>query len=365
MARPKVSLVTVVKNEEPVIGRLLDSVQGKNRFWDELVVTDTGSTDRTVEIAEAHGARVVRTQWPDSFGAARNMGADNASPDTDVIVIFDGDDVLGAGGDLLRERIDSAWSRGKRVMSLRYEFAHDETGRASIVYPRQAIYDPKSFRWRGRVHEALEGPLNAQTLEYFPDVTLEHWPKAGWSAAKRGRDLGLLKLELADRPNDPRVRFYLGREYYYNELFEDAIATLRSYLEIAHWKPERMDALLHIARCEFARKRRHEGCLAAMEAILEMPNRREPLMMLCQLHYAERDWRGTIVWGEAAVAIPFTDQRREYILSEPDYTWLPHDLLSVAYWNLKEPERGLEHLRKALSFRPDDERLKANLKWFS
>src|SRR3974390_1612326 len=59
----------IVRNEEQTLGRCLDSVRG---LAEEIVVVDTGSTDRTREIAAARGARVVEFPWCDDFAAARN-----------------------------------------------------------------------------------------------------------------------------------------------------------------------------------------------------------------------------------------------------------------------------------------------------
>lgn len=64
----KLSVVVITKDEESAIGRCLDSV----RWADEIVVLDSGSTDRTVEIAREHGARVeVSADWP-GFGPQKN-----------------------------------------------------------------------------------------------------------------------------------------------------------------------------------------------------------------------------------------------------------------------------------------------------
>ena len=67
--RPKVSLTMIVRDEEDNLPACLDSAAG---LFDEVVVVDTGSTDRTREIALAHGAKVFEFPWVDSFSAARN-----------------------------------------------------------------------------------------------------------------------------------------------------------------------------------------------------------------------------------------------------------------------------------------------------
>ena len=59
----------IVKNEEAMLPGCLESASG---LVDEIVVVDTGSTDRTVEIAESHLAKIVRFPWRDDFSAARN-----------------------------------------------------------------------------------------------------------------------------------------------------------------------------------------------------------------------------------------------------------------------------------------------------
>jgi len=66
--RPRVSLCMIVKNEEQNVG---DCLKTSADLVDEVVVVDTGSTDRTREIAASRGARVFDFPWVDDFSAAR------------------------------------------------------------------------------------------------------------------------------------------------------------------------------------------------------------------------------------------------------------------------------------------------------
>src|SRR6266568_860331 len=87
--KAKVSLTMIVRNEEHNLPRCLESVHG---LFDEIIVVDTGSTDRTREIALNFGARVMDFTWIDDFAAARNVSLDNATGD--YVFWLDADDVL-------------------------------------------------------------------------------------------------------------------------------------------------------------------------------------------------------------------------------------------------------------------------------
>ncbi len=90
-ARAAVSLTMIVKNEEANLATCLESVRG---LFDEIVVLDTGSKDRTVEIARSFGARVFDFVWVDDFGAARNAALARATGD--YAFWLDADDLIEA-----------------------------------------------------------------------------------------------------------------------------------------------------------------------------------------------------------------------------------------------------------------------------
>ena len=83
------SLSMIVRDEEARLGECLRSVQG---FADEMVVVDTGSTDATVAIAEAAGARVEQIPWPGDFAPARNQALEFLNGDW--VLVLDADEQL-------------------------------------------------------------------------------------------------------------------------------------------------------------------------------------------------------------------------------------------------------------------------------
>ena len=76
---PRITLCTIALNEEQMLPHLFASVEGA---VDEIILVDSGSSDRTAEIAKAAGARVVPFTWVDDFSAARNEALAHATGDT-------------------------------------------------------------------------------------------------------------------------------------------------------------------------------------------------------------------------------------------------------------------------------------------
>ena len=87
--KPRLSVCMIVKNEERFLGQCLASVKD---IADELIVIDTGSTDRTIEIAREHGAQVGHFEWCNDFAAARNVSIAPATGDW--ILFLDADEEL-------------------------------------------------------------------------------------------------------------------------------------------------------------------------------------------------------------------------------------------------------------------------------
>jgi len=87
--RPTITLALIAKDEEKNINRLLDSVDS---CFDEIVLVDTGSKDKTKEIANQRGCKIYDFEWVDSFCKARNFAFSKAT--CDYIMWLDLDDVL-------------------------------------------------------------------------------------------------------------------------------------------------------------------------------------------------------------------------------------------------------------------------------
>ena len=116
-----VSLTMIVRDEQDRLAKCLESVRG---LLDEIVIVDTGSTDRTKEIAREFGAKVFDFVWIDDFAAARNEALSHATGD--YAFWLDADDVVEPAE---REKLEALFSGLGRAS------AGNTTGAMSAVMP--------------------------------------------------------------------------------------------------------------------------------------------------------------------------------------------------------------------------------------
>lgn len=147
-----VSLCMIVKNEEDIIERCLNSVCD---VIDEIIIVDTGSTDQTKSIVRKYTERIYDFVWVDDFAVARNYAFNQASKD--YIFWLDADDILtekdrikfAALKETLDHRVDS--------VTMNYHLAFDEFGEVtSSVRRNRLVKRSNQFQWIGSVHEYLE-----------------------------------------------------------------------------------------------------------------------------------------------------------------------------------------------------------------
>lgn len=210
----RVSLTMIVKDEEADLPRCLASVAD---CVDEIIVVDTGSTDRTKDVARRHGAAVFDFTWVDDFAAARNEALRHATGDW--ILWLDADDYL---DDDNRRRL-RALVADLRDENAAYEMdcllLHDaEAGKETIRVSHVRLFrnDPR-VRWQHRVHEQVLPSLCQLGIDVrCTDIVIRHggYFDPEWTRRKLERNLRLLRLEDAERPGHPFVTFNLGWTLY-------------------------------------------------------------------------------------------------------------------------------------------------------
>lgn len=216
-----VSVCMIAKNEEKYIGECLHRLSSYD--W-EIVVVDTGSTDRTVEIARQFTSKVYDFPWINDFSAARNYAVSMAS--NDYILMVDCDEYLEHNQEtaqtiqylvsqlhplqvgminLLNPSLPE--KSEKSVPSSEKDLIHEQIAR---FFHRQYVH------YKGAIHEQLTA-IQGEALEFIPlSLTFYHY---GYSTMdikreKAARNIALLEKELASHGSDPYLYFQLGQSYF-------------------------------------------------------------------------------------------------------------------------------------------------------
>ena len=349
----KVVVYAICKNEEAFVDRWMDSMSEA----DQVVVLDTGSSDRTVEKLRRRGALVtaeIISPW--RFDTARNRSLELVAEDADICVCTDLDEVLRPGW---RAALEAAWVPGTGQATYRYTWSFNPDGSEGVVFWYEKIHSRHGYQWVHPVHEILvwtgEGtPAPMVTAE---GVQLDHHPDPSKS---RGQYLPLLELSAAEDPEDDRSIHYLGREYLFHGRWDDCIRTLKRHLSMprAVWRDERCASMRYIAKASLMKGERREARDWYLRAIAEAPHLREPYTELAHLLYEEEQWDGVLYFTGCALAI--THRPRTYICEAASWGSLPHDLRAIAFYRTGRLREALREAEEALALEPSDLRLAGN-----
>lgn len=223
---PQVSLCMIVKNEEATLSACLQSATD---LVQEMILVDTGSTDRTREIGRSLGAQVHDFAWVDDFAAARNESVRLASGQW--IFWLDGDERLDEEN---RHRLRTLFGRltdgPAGFLMKQRSISNPATGEATVFEQVRLFPKHPEIRWHYRVHEQILPDIERLNLPvHRSDVIIEHsgYEDPNLHHRKQERNLRLLRLQEAERPNDAFTLFNLGLTH--NALGQPAEA-------IPHWR---------------------------------------------------------------------------------------------------------------------------------
>ncbi len=209
-ARPLLSICMIVKNEEAVLERALASAAGMGA---ELIVVDTGSTDRTVEIALAAGAKVHHFAWIDDFSAARNFAFAQASGVW--MLVLDADEELKPE---LRANVTRLLTT-TTAAALRVPVVclNDQGNVQMTMMSARIVRNGFGYGYEGRVHEIMTANIMRAggRIDDTNDLPLVHHGYTSAESARKDRQARNRKLlEASHRaaPDDPRYWHYLGLE---------------------------------------------------------------------------------------------------------------------------------------------------------
>lgn len=338
-----ISLCMIVKNEENTIARCLESVQG---IADEIVIVDTGSTDRTKEIVGRYTDKIYDFTWIDHFAAARNYAFSLAT--MEYILWLDADDVILEPDRLqflaLKKNLDPLMD----AVNMPYHLAFDQFGNLTFSLRRNRLVKrSRNFQWIGAVHEFLE--IGGHVLNV--DFAVTHKEEAHDS----DRNLKIYEKRLANGEQfSPRDLYYFANELYEHHQLERAVEYYKKFLDTGMgWVEDQISACGKLADC-FKHLGDHENEHFYLYKSFQYDTPRAEFC--CRLgynHLNAGNYKQAVFWYKLATELekPLDNWGQ---LFHACWTWLPHLQLCVCYDRLGWHDLAYKHNEIARSFRPED-----------
>lgn len=340
----KVAVYTIAKNEEQFVKRWADSCVEA----DYRLILDTGSSDRTPELAWENGVECyVQTFNPWRFDHARNHALSIIPDDIDICIALDMDEVLQPGWRQALEAIRPDTTRPR----YKYTWSWNPDGSEGLVYGGDKIHARHGYTWKHPVHEVLKPIGITEYQEWVEGLEIHHRPDPTKS---RAQYFDLLKLAVEEDPRDDRNQFYLAREYFFQDEYALAQYHFNQHLRLSQWRPERAASHRYLARMKPEVAEHH-----LYRAVAEDHDRRENWVALARLYYERRDWVACRAACEMAFRV--TEKPLDYLCDADAWGWLPHDLMAISCHHLGESDLAFQHGAEAVALNPSDDRLKANL----
>ena len=222
-----ISVCLIAKNEEKNIENCLKPLR---KFDWEIVVVDTGSTDRTVEIASRYADKVLHYVWTQDFAAARNYSIEQASHD--FILVIDCDETL---TEIDIDAITNLITEHPQHIGLLSRQNHYELNGTDSVYVDlvERLFSRKYYHYSGIIHEQVVPKISDRQMSAAPKSTMQISALPGYGTypiplildhcgyngseedllEKAQRNIELLQIDLKYHPDNPYTYFQLGQSY--------------------------------------------------------------------------------------------------------------------------------------------------------
>jgi glycosyltransferase involved in cell wall biosynthesis len=344
----------IVKNEEDTLERCIHSVEDA---VDEIIIVDTGSTDKTREIAQKLTKNVYDFEWIDDFSAARNFSYSKATKD--YILILDADDVILPEDKRKLINLKKTLDPSVDGVMMWYNVMYDEKGDPTLKYYRERLSKrSRNFQWHEPVHEVLASNGNI----IFSDIAVSH---KKLHPSESGRNLRIYNNLIKNgKKLSPRGLYYFARELYYAAEYEKAIRYFNEALDTElGWVEDNVNCCIIMGRC-YASLNDKKNSLKSFYRSFEYDVPRPEAS--CEIGYWYKnigDFRRAKYWFLTALNYEIPKDSLSFI-NKDFYEYIPCIELAVCYGSLGLMEEAVKYNELAGKYKPDNASVLGNRKYF-
>lgn len=349
-----ISLCMIVKDEEKVLSRCLSSVKD---IVDEIIIVDTGSKDKTKEIAYTFTDKVLDFEWVDDFSKARNFSFSKATKD--YILWLDADDVILQEDKIKFIKLKNSLDASKDIVMMKYNVGFDENGNVNFSYYRERLLKrSKNYKWESPIHEVIVPNGN---LEYS-DICITH-KKEDFKHSTRNLEI-FEKLLSNNITLDPRQLYYYSRELMYNSQYEKAISYFNTFLNNPNaWIENKINACMDLSNC-YKEINNDEMQIFSLFRTFEYDTPRAEICTNIGIYFMERNkYDLAIYWFKQAIKIKPNLQSGAFVQLDY-YNYIPYLNLCVCYNRIGKNHLANKYNELAGKFKPDSIAYKNNKEYF-
>lgn len=342
-------LCMIVKNEEETLSRCLTSVEG---VFDEIIIVDTGSTDKTKEIAKRFTDKVYDFKWTDDFSKARNFSFSKST--CDYLMWLDADDVILEKDKKELIKLKQSFNGGVDMYFLKYRMGQ---GGESVYYRERIFKRSLNPKWVSPVHEVIV-PFGKCV---YTDIEVTH------EKIKKGdsdRNLKIFEKMIKEGQKlDPRQKFYYARELFYHKRFKEAAKRFEEFLSGEGWVENKIEAHKNLSLCY----RNLNDCEKALKTLFSSfcydTPRAEICVDIAGIFLEKKDYESAIYWYTEALT-KVADVKKGGFCNIDCYGYIPSIQLCVCYYNLGDIKTAKKYNDLALKFKPNDKSALENTVFF-
>jgi glycosyltransferase involved in cell wall biosynthesis len=337
----------IVKNEEEVLARCLNSVKD---IVDEIIITDTGSTDKTKEIAAEFTNKIYDFEWVEDFSKARNFSFSKAT--CDYQMWLDADDIIDEKNKQLL--LDLKNNMTADIYMLKYD-----VGFGMTYFRERLMKRTKNYQWLAPIHECISPVGNVVRL----DIAIKHAKKG---KTEPGRNLRIFEKMVSENyPFSMREKYYYARELMWNNRVDEAIVLFEEVIKSPmSYRPNVINGIEDIAECYKSKGEVVKAVEWLLYSFIVTQPRAEICCAIGDVFFGQKNYAGAIYWYKSAFNCKLAEDSSEF--AKPDcYGFYPSLQLVLSYWAINEYELSKKYHELCKKFKPNSPVVANNEQFFT